>query len=472
MRKIWSKLKTIEGLVLGFFLIRLIGITAPPLEIWHSWRQTLTNMMARNMAEGPFSYCYPMVDMGGQRSGIIGSEFPFFQSLIAGSTLVFGEAHWYGRLINLVVCSLAVIAFFRLCKNWWNERTAWYATVIFLSSLWFVFSRKSMPDTFSVALVILGIYCFQMYLNSKKLHNLLLATILITLGGLCKIPAVFLFGLIVPLWLSKTIRFQTKITVSIAVGVASSIILFWYFSWVPHLVDTYGFVLYFPKGMVEGWLEIKPLFGDFAAQFYFGALRSYIVLLPFLFGLFWLGYRSNRLTLIGVLTLTSIFLIFSIKTGTVFPTHNYYVLPFVPVMAIIAALGLQRMDQRWAIALLMLIVTEGIGNQISDFRIKDEVRYKLTLEQQVNQLVPAGEKIIIHSGPNPEWMYWYHRKGWSLQPEEIQNAAKMTEILQEGGDYIVIDKRVWDVALPFTKIGETKDLAVWKMVNKLELNDH
>jgi len=464
MKKIWSKLKTIEGLVLGFFLIRLIGITFPPLEIWHSWRQTLTNMMARNMAEGHFSYLYPMVDMGGQRTGIIGSEFPFFQSLIAGCTLVFGEAHWYGRLLNLVVCSLAVIAFFRLCKKWWNERTAWFATVIFLTSLWFVFSRKSMPDTFSVALVIVGIYCFQLFIDSKKWHNLILATILITLGGLCKIPAVFLFGLIIPLWLCKTIRFQTKITISIAVGIASSFILFWYFSWVPHLVETYGFVLFFPKGITEGWLEIKPLFSDFAAQFYFGALRSYIVLFPLLIGIFWLGYRRNRLTFIGIVSLTGIFLLFSIKTGAVFPTHNYYVLPFVPVLAVIAGLGLQRLDKRLGIALLMLIATEGIGNQIADFRIKEEVKYKLTLEQQVNQLVPKGEKIIIHSGPNPEWMYWYHRKGWSLKPEEIQNPVKMLEIRKEGGDYIVIDKRDWDIELPFKKVGETRDLEVWKML--------
>src|ERR1700754_3101546 len=109
MKNAWKKLKTIEGLVLGFFLVRLIGITLPPLETWHSWRQTLTNMMARNMVEGHFSLLYPTIDMAGERSGVSGSEFPFFQSLIAGCTLIFGDAYWYGRLINLVVCSFVTI---------------------------------------------------------------------------------------------------------------------------------------------------------------------------------------------------------------------------------------------------------------------------------------------------------------------------------------------------------------------------
>lgn len=463
MKKIRSYLLSIEGLVTGFFILRLIGIMLPPLETWHSWRQTLTNMMARNMSEGAFSFLYPMVDTGGERTGIIGSEFPLFQSLIAGCNMIFGEAHWYGRLINLMVSSLAVIAFSRLCKRWFNERTAWYATVIFLTSLWFAFSRKSMPDTFSVALVIIGIYAFQQYIDRSKWIWLTAGMLLIMLGGLCKIPAVFLFGLIVPLWLHRSVRFRYKWMITLAVGATSSVILWWYFVWVPYLVETYNYQLYFPKGLSEGWREIRPLIGDFSAQVYFGALRSYVVLLPLLLGLIWLGYRRNRVVLWGALTLSVIFFIFAIKTGAVFPTHNYYVLPFVPVMAVIAGIGLQRLEPRLSLVLLLLIAVEGIGNQLTDFRIKDEVKYKLTLERQVNQLVPKGAKIIIHSGPNPEWMYWYHRKGWSLEPAEILDPKKMQSVRSDGGHYIVIDKRVWKTQLPFEKIGETPDLVVWRM---------
>jgi len=462
MGKLAAKIKTIEALIAGFFLLRLVGIRNAPLETWHSWRQTLTNMMARNLSEGPFSLLYPVVDMGGERTGIIGSEFPFFQSLIAGCNLLFGEAHWYGRLINLIVSSVAVYLFFRLCKRWWNERTAWYAAVILLTSLWFAFSRKSMPDTFSVSLVIIGIYWFQHYIDSRKWWTIILGFAFITIGGLCKIPAVFLFGLIVPLWMARTIRFKLKLQITAAVSLASIIILWWYFIWVPYLVTTYGFQLYFPKGLAEGWSEIRPHIGDFAMQFYFGALRSYTVLFPFLLGIIWIGYRSNRLALAGFSTLAAIFLFFSIKTGAVFPTHNYYVLPFVPVMAVIAALGLQRLEPRFAFPLLVLIGLEGIINQQHDFFIKNEVRYKLTLEEQVDKLVPKGEKIVIATGPDPQWMYFYHRKGWSLEPAEITDADRMKTVRSQGGHYIVIDKRVEDLRLNYRKIGETKDLAVYE----------
>lgn len=463
MKQLKEKWRSVEALVTAFFLLRLFGIMAPPLETWHSWRQTLTLMIARNMPEQHFSLLFPMVDMGGERSGIIGSEFPLFQLIIAGFSTIFGEADWYGRLINLIICSLSVIVFFRLCSRWWNERTAWFATIVFLTSLWFAFSRKSMPDTFAVALVIIGIGAFQRFIDSRNTWNLLAGTLLIMLGGLCKIPAVFLFGLIVPLWLSRNIRINTKWLITAAVGLASGVILWWYFYWVPHLVHTYGFQLYFPKGLLEGWKEIRPLFADFSAQIYFGALRSYTALIPLLLGILWLFYRPNRKYLAGFAVLTSIFLVFALKTGAVFPTHNYYILPLVPVMAALAGIGLQRIDQRFAIGLVILIAAEGIGNQLSDFRIKEEVRYKLTLEEQVDQLVPKGQSIIVDAGPDPQWMYWYHRKGWSLFPEEISDTSHMRSITRQGGKYIVIDKNVRNPELPYSLIGETRDIRVWKL---------
>ena len=303
MKKLVEKLKNIETVVTGFFLLRLIGISNAPLETWHSWRQTLTNSMARNMVEGNFSFLYPVVDTGGERTGIIGSEFPLFQSLIAGCSTVFGYDHWYGRLLNLIVSSLAIIAFFRLCKRWWNERTAWFATLIFLTSLWLAFSRKTMPDTFSVALVILGIYQFQHYIDQRKFHWLITGFLLITLGGLCKIPAVFLFALIIPLWMHRQVLFATKIRLTIVVVLASGIIGWWYFIWVPHLVETYHYALFFPKGISEGLNEITPLWGDFGAQVYFGALRSYSALLAILLGIIGMtrGCRADRLATIAMM---------------------------------------------------------------------------------------------------------------------------------------------------------------------------
>lgn len=98
-----------------FFLLRLWGITNPPLDGNHGWRQSQTCMVARNLVEVENNPFYPRADQfGGDKTGIFGSEFPFFQELIAGVSAVFGYDHWYGRLINLIVTSFGIYFFLPL----------------------------------------------------------------------------------------------------------------------------------------------------------------------------------------------------------------------------------------------------------------------------------------------------------------------------------------------------------------------
>lgn len=83
--------------ILLFFLIRLIGITNPPLEIGHNWRQSLTNMIARNFLEVDANILYPRIDMAGENTGIIGSEFPFFNYLIKElcQIIIYSDVFYY-----------------------------------------------------------------------------------------------------------------------------------------------------------------------------------------------------------------------------------------------------------------------------------------------------------------------------------------------------------------------------------------
>lgn len=46
---------------------RFVGITDPPIEATHSWRQTFTNMVARNMAERDIDLLHPRTDLAGER---------------------------------------------------------------------------------------------------------------------------------------------------------------------------------------------------------------------------------------------------------------------------------------------------------------------------------------------------------------------------------------------------------------------
>ena len=65
-----------------FFILRMYGITNAPLEVGHNWRQSLTNMIARNFIQIDNNILYPRIDVDGNKSGIMATEFPLFNYLI------------------------------------------------------------------------------------------------------------------------------------------------------------------------------------------------------------------------------------------------------------------------------------------------------------------------------------------------------------------------------------------------------
>lgn len=140
-----------------------------------------------------------------------------------------------------------------------------------------------MPDTFSVSLVIIGLYFCYLYLKTDSSKFLFLYFALSCLGMLCKIPALSLVSVVLILLFIKEIPLRKKITVFIATSSSVSMVFLWYFLWVPHLSKTYPFQLYFPKGLLEGYKEISSLWPQFFKKFYFDGLSSFLAF-PFLWG--------------------------------------------------------------------------------------------------------------------------------------------------------------------------------------------
>jgi hypothetical protein len=425
--------------ILLFFAIRMFGITDAPLEFGHNWRQTLTNMMTRNFYEGGVQMLYPKIDMAGNQTGIIGSEFPIFNYVTYLLSSVFGYEHWHGRLINLVVSSFGIYYFFLLIEKIWSKTVAFNATIVLLSSIWFGFARKTMPDTFSIALMIIGLYhCFTYVTSGKKL-NLLLFFFFSTLGMLCKIPALSLLAAIPVLILEKEVQLKRKIEVFITSLIGVSIVFTWYFYWVPYLVDAFNYKLYFPKSLLGGFKEIKPVFAEYCKQFYKNALCSFVGFGFVIYGSIALIQQRNKYILFGLSLITVVFLAFTIKTGAVFPLHSYYIIPFTPIMALIVGIGLSKIPAKFQVFFLLVISIEAIANQQHDFFIKDSEKYKLSFERTVDKYIPKKDLIIINAGPNPQEMYFTHRKGWSYE-NFILNQNELDSLHKIGANYLIINK--------------------------------
>jgi hypothetical protein len=186
-------------------LIRLIGITDPPIEATHGWRQAFTNMVARNLAEGPFDLLRPRTSMAGERSDVVASEFPGFNALIALMHRLAGPAHWYGRLVALLLVSLGTWAFHQVVRREYGDRTAFNAAFLLLWSAMFLYGRKSMPDAFAVGLLLLAIDAGDRAQRNRDGRWLMAAIVLTAFGGLCKIPVMVL----APVWALFALRANT-----------------------------------------------------------------------------------------------------------------------------------------------------------------------------------------------------------------------------------------------------------------------
>lgn len=452
--------------ILLLFLIRLIGISNPPLEGAHSWRQSLTNMMARNFLEIDSNIFFPRIDMAGNKTGILGSEFPLFSYLIYLFSAAFDYSHWYGRLINLLVSSFGLLYFFKLLKKLYTEQIAFNSTIVLGVSIWFAFSRKIMPDTFSVSLMIIGLFYAYQYIKKDKYVYLIWFFVFSTLGMLTKIPALSLLSILGVVVFMKSINWKRKIIVLATAALSFIIAALWYFYWVPYLLETYDFQLYFPKTMMEGLNEIKAVIPQLLEKFYFASLHSYIAFLAFLAGVYFFLKNENKITRLAALIFTVVFVLFIIKTGDIFPTHSYYIIPFTPLMALMVGYFLNRIPIKYQYILLLLISVEAIANQQHDFFIKEKEEYRLELEEIMQKQNPNKELIIINGGLSPQEMYFAHQKGWSVENDVILNETKIDSLSQLGAKFLVIDRIRLDQQITKDLVYSNEAYYVYKLGSK------
>ena len=450
--------------LLFLFALRLIGITDAPLEAGHNWRQSLTNMIARNFLEFNSNILYPMIDMAGEKTGIIGSEFPLLNYLVYLVSEVFGYAHWYGRLINLMACTVGIYFFYKLILQLFNKQTAFNATIILSMSIWFSFARKIMPDTFSIALILIGLYFAYTYLKQGLTSYLVLYFVFSTLGILCKIPALSLFSVLAVTLLMKEIPKQRKLAVY-GLGVLSfAIVCVWYFAWVPYLLETYEYQLYYPRGFWEGLVELKNYIPDLLEKFYFNAFRSFIATASMLAGLYFIVKSDRREVKWGLGIITFVFIVFIIKTGFVFAVHSYYIIPFTPVMALLAGYALTKVKLNYQYIILLLISVESVANNHHDFFIDDDQKYKLELENLTAEYIPKTDLVVINGGLSPQDMYFTHKKGWTVYNNNVTDRQFMDSLQTKGATYLIIDQHRLEHKFPeYKTVYYDQHYAIYKL---------
>lgn len=420
--------------------MHLIGIWNPPIEAAHSWRQATGLMVARNYFEGNTSFWYPMVNETSGGTGIIGMEFPLMYYIQGKLGVLFGFHAGIGRLLNVLISTLGLAYFFALVRRFASEKTAFYATLLLMVSCFFMYSRKVMPDTEALAVYLIGIYYFFEALRFGRWKDVLLSFMMLSLGLLLKISVLPLLAFVVFAYV-KTSNEPKKPGVFLIPFLSLIPACIWYFIWNPYLAQHFGSWYNLGGGLMDGgraflespFLLLQQLvFHPFVSYLAFG-LCLYGVIRLAKHGVSWAWKISLPLFLV-------LFSGYALKSGVIFLTHEYYILPAVPLLAILGGYALSSLG-KYAWVLMLCISMEAIGNQLYDFRVNKSETYKLGLGPIADRYIPTDALVAINGNSNPQELYLLGRKGWNLSDETLRQKAMVNELTGKGCSYLVINKR-------------------------------
>jgi len=405
-----------------FFLLRLYGITNPPLEIGHNERQCFGLMVAQKFYEGNNDIMHPRFNGNEGVENVVSMEFPFLYSLTAFFYRIFGYHDWFGRLITLFFSTLGVFYFHEIIRKYVHEKSAFFAALLLTTGIWFTFSRKIMPDTFCMSLTFIGLYYgLQYFYEKKSLLHLFLFFVFATLGILSKIPAIYVLSCFIFPILDKKIAISSKIFFSITTFCVLCVVYYWYFIWNIYLMNKYNSWYNLGSPLSEGVAEILGHLPQTLEKYYFNCMQSYIAFATFLAGtLLLFRNKETKISLILLIS-SSLFFAYMIKSGRLFHHHDYYVLPFAPVMSLVAAYALSQIPKpSFQYLLFSLLIIEAIANQNHDFRIHDREKYKLALPQIADSLSAPTELLAFQS---LQELYLSQRDGWVFTNSKLKDST-------------------------------------------------
>ena len=154
------------------------------------------------------------------------------------------------------------------------------------------------------------------------------------------------------------------------------------------------------------------------------------------------------------------------KSGSVFYIHTYYIIPIVPVFAIIIGHYLASLKNvKITIGIVLLFLIESIANQQHDLFIKPSETYKLTLEEISSKYSDETDLIAINGNGNPQELYLSHRKGWVLMNSQCKDPKRIEEIKDKGCKLLIINRHTYDKKLPYHIQFENKDYRIYSIAD-------
>ncbi len=469
MKKFFS-LKYFDQLALFFILVvalllRLYKISFP-LADHHSWRQVDSAAVIRNLTKTNFNLFFPqwnnLVPSNSQNLPNPNRYFfedfpPAFDIYAAAFYQIFGGKVEALRLTSIIFSFLTIVFLYLLVKEFAGKRVGLLAALVLAILPYSVFFSRGLFQEIPLNFyAVSSFYFLSRFLKGRKKGFFFLAIVLNALLFLTK-PYALVF------LLPEAFLFFSKEKFSFWKN--KDVWLFFLLSLLP-FVAWWLWVRRFPEGIPysdwlfnEGNIRFKGSFFYWIfAQRLSALILGFYGILFFGLGLLVLDKFSDGVFyawLISLLVYVSV-----IAKGNV--THDYYQIPFLPVVAYFSAKGIdfllnlpKKLWQKMAsIAIIGFFGVFAIA--FSWYQIRDFYNLQSGVDLAgdfVNQNTPEEALIIAGDGADPTLLYNTNRIGWTVGFGSIyENKEEVIENLREKGASYYVTTAVKQIAgTPFEK---------------------
>lgn len=417
----------------------------------HTWRQTYTQQNIDCFYEEDNNILHPRVFARGSGDGIRRMEFPVMQWTVAQSYHLLGQSIRTTRIACFVISIFSIFGFYFLLRLLIDNRLAIAAatTLFSFSPLFYYYMMNPLPDIFALCTAVWALYFYARGFKENKPALYFVATSFLCIATLAKLPFIMLSG--IPLgYFILYLRDKTQRKNRMML-LASAILMAPVFMW-------YIYALSFSDmqqnatlgGIFSGSEYGDPVFHAFDVNIRFVLVPLVIgfVSIPFFMaGLYVLGKNRREIfrnylpfSLGGIF----VFLYYAYEINLITDRHDYYMLPFLPLVMLVVAAGCNYLVKFRSVqpVILVCLVAAPFLAQYETGKRWDPV-YGLVFAEdlykyrdELRAAVPDSALCVMGNDETLSIMpYYIHKRGWTYCDAELTRDV-LRAMINDGAEYM------------------------------------
>lgn len=444
---------------MGLFVLLHLRVFSLDLIGFHVWRQTQTQTVIDNFYEEDVNILHPRVNARGDGSGIYRTDFPLMQWIIAAVYRAAGNDIMVTRVMMCLFTLLSMLALYAfLRKRFRNELIATCTAIMYVfTPMMYYYGMVPLVDVFALMLTMMGMYWWYCFVeNSTGFRYFILANLVFVLASMIKTPFILFLG---GLWwyvligyLDKSIslkHFLRYISVALVIAIPG-------FIWIGSVIISMQEI---NNPVVGGVISAEGLtVGKYLSyiQFYVvsllpGVLTGYSTCILFVIGLLFVIRRLRNFTPFGksllvVCILLCLYVFY--EAPAMHTAHDYYFMPFLPLIFMLVAFGFQQ----WLhspktylryMAITIVIVSPLIGYTRMDARWNEKkpgFNVDLyTYHEEIKSILPDDALTISGNDESKYiWPYYLDTKGWTFKENKLTDSL-LNNYMSRGATWLITD---------------------------------